>query len=75
MDRLDAAQVDTHRLTMTLTDTLKLYTPEGFGGAIPGSGSAIPGQQTSPDCPAGGQTVTKKEDMDDRTANQHVLTS
>jgi hypothetical protein len=48
MDRLDAAQIDTHRLTMTLTDTLKLYSPEGFAGAIPGSSSAIPGQQTIP---------------------------
>ena len=48
MDRLDAAQIDTHRLTMTLTDTLKLYSPDGFAGAIPGSSSAIPGQQTIP---------------------------
>jgi SAF domain len=48
LDRLDAAQVDLHRLTMNLTDTLKLYQPEGFAGAIPGSGSAIPGQQVIP---------------------------
>jgi hypothetical protein len=48
MDRLDAAQIDAHRLTMTLTDTLKLYSPEGMGGAIPGSSSAIPGHQTIP---------------------------
>jgi hypothetical protein len=48
LDRLDAAQVDLHRLTMNLTDTLKLYQPEGFAGAIPGSSSAIPGQQVIP---------------------------
>ena len=48
MDRLDAAQIDLHRLTMTLTDTLKLYSPDGFAGAIPGSSSAIPGQQAIP---------------------------
>jgi SAF domain len=44
MDRLDAAQIDTNRLTMTLTDTLKLYSPSGMAGAIPGSNSTIPGR-------------------------------
>ncbi len=48
MDRLDAAQIDTNRLTLTLTDTLKLYNPQGMAGAIPGSGSAIPGRQALP---------------------------
>jgi hypothetical protein len=48
MDRLDASQVDLNRLTMTLSDTLKLYTPQGFGGAIPGDNSAIPGQIGTP---------------------------
>jgi hypothetical protein len=48
LDRLDAAQVELNRLTMNLTDTLKLYQPEGFAGAIPGSISAIPGQQVIP---------------------------
>jgi hypothetical protein len=31
-----------------LTDTLKLYNPQGFGGAIPGSSSTIPGQHPIP---------------------------
>jgi hypothetical protein len=55
LDRLDAAQVELNRLTMNLTDTLKLYNPQGMGGgiptdggAIPGSSSAIPGQQAIP---------------------------
>jgi hypothetical protein len=48
LDRLDAAQVELNRLTMNLTDTLKLYSPQGFAGAIPGSSSAIPGQQAVP---------------------------
>jgi hypothetical protein len=55
MDRLDAGQISTERLTMTLSDTLKLYNPQGMGGgipteggAIPGSSSAIPGQQAIP---------------------------
>jgi hypothetical protein len=43
MDRLDAGQISTDRLTMTLSDTLKLYTPEGMGGGIPGASSSIPG--------------------------------
>jgi hypothetical protein len=43
MDRLDAGQISTDRLTMTLSDTLKLYTPQGMGGGIPGTGSSIPG--------------------------------
>jgi len=46
MDRLDAAQVDLARLTMTLSDTLKLYNPQGMGGGIPGA-TTIPGQTTS----------------------------
>ena len=46
MDRLDAAQVDSARLTMTLSDTLKLYNPQGMGGGIPGA-TTIPGQTTS----------------------------
>jgi hypothetical protein len=48
LDRLDAAQVELNRLTMTLTDTLKLYNPQGSAGAIPGSSSVIPGQQAIP---------------------------
>ena len=44
MDRLDASQIALDRLTMTLTDTLKLYRPEGMGGPIPGQSGAIPGQ-------------------------------
>jgi hypothetical protein len=44
LDRLDAGQITLDRLTMSVTDTLKLYSPQGMGGAIPGSGSAIPGQ-------------------------------
>jgi hypothetical protein len=48
LDRLDAAQVELDRLTMTLTDTLKLYNPQGSAGAIPGSSSVIPGQQAIP---------------------------
>jgi hypothetical protein len=47
MDRLDASQVELNRLTMTLSDTLKLYRPQGMGGAIPGDNSAIPGQSQS----------------------------
>jgi hypothetical protein len=46
LDRLDASQIDMTRLTMSISDTLKLYSPEGFGGAIPG-GDSIPGQTTS----------------------------
>lgn len=45
MDRLDASQIELDRLTMTLSDTLKLYSPQGVGGAIPGDNSAIPGQR------------------------------
>jgi len=48
LDRLDAAQVELNRLTMTLTDTLRLYNPQGYAGAIPGSSSVIPGQQAIP---------------------------
>jgi hypothetical protein len=48
LDRLDAAQVELNRLTMNLTDTLKLYNPQGFAGAIPGSSSALPGQHAVP---------------------------
>ena len=48
MDRLDASQVDLSRLTMTMTDTLKLYNPQGFGGTIPGDNAAIPGQTGTP---------------------------
>ena len=44
MDRLDASQITLDRLTMSMTDTLKLYNPQGFGGAIPGDNAAIPGQ-------------------------------
>jgi hypothetical protein len=43
MDRLDAAQVDLTRLTMTLSDTLKLLSPQGMGGGIPGT-TTLPGQ-------------------------------
>jgi hypothetical protein len=43
MDRLDAGQISTDRLTMTLSDTLKLYNPEGMGGGIPGASGSIPG--------------------------------
>ena len=43
MDRLDASEIRTDRLTMTLSDTLKLYNPQGMGGGIPGSTNAIPG--------------------------------
>lgn len=43
MDRLDASQIAPDRLTLSLTDTLKLYRPEGMGGGIPGAESAIPG--------------------------------
>jgi hypothetical protein len=55
MDRLDASQITLDRLTMTMTDTLKLYSPNGVGGGIPGSGGALsgesvttPGQQLQP---------------------------
>jgi hypothetical protein len=48
LDRLDAAQVELSRLTMNLTDTLKLYSPQGYAGAIPGGNSTIPGQQVIP---------------------------
>jgi len=51
MDRLDAAQVDTTRLTMSLSDTLKLYTPQGMGGGIPGDSEQIPGQAGTPGQP------------------------
>jgi hypothetical protein len=43
MDRLDASEIRTDRLTMTLSDTLKLYSPQGMGGGIPGGTSGIPG--------------------------------
>ena len=58
LDRLDAAQVDLHRLTMNLSDTLKLYRPEGFAGAIPGMGSPIPGEQAIPGAPSDTQSTT-----------------
>jgi hypothetical protein len=48
LDRLDAAQVKLSRLTMNLTDTLKLYDSQGYAGAIPGEDSTIPGQQVIP---------------------------
>jgi hypothetical protein len=47
MDRLDASQITLDRLTMTMTDTLKLYSPEGVGGGIPGSGGALPGDSVT----------------------------
>ena len=47
MDRLDASQIAPDRLTLSLTDTLKLYRPEGMGRVIPGDASAIPGQPSS----------------------------
>jgi hypothetical protein len=43
MDRLDASQITTDRLTMTVSDTLKLYSPQGMGGGIPGTSNVIPG--------------------------------
>jgi hypothetical protein len=43
MDRLDASQITTDRLTMTVSDTLKLYSPQGMGGGIPGTTNVIPG--------------------------------
>jgi hypothetical protein len=48
MDRLDASQITLDRLTMSMSDTLKLYNPQGFGGAIPGDNAAIPGQTNTP---------------------------
>ena len=47
MDRLDAGQISADRLTMTLSDTLKLYSPQGMGGGIPGSSMAVPGGTTT----------------------------
>ena len=44
---LDAAQVELNRLTMSLTDTLKLYNPQGMGGGIPTDGGAIPGSSST----------------------------
>jgi hypothetical protein len=46
LDRLDASQIDMTKLTLSVSDTLKLYSPEGFGGALPGN-STIPGQTGS----------------------------
>ncbi len=43
MDRLDASQIAAERLTMTLSDTLRLYDPQGMGG---GMGTPLPGQTT-----------------------------
>ena len=43
MDRLDASQIAADRLTMTVSDTLKLYSPQGMGGGIPGTSNVIPG--------------------------------
>ena len=48
MDRLDASQITTDRLTMTVSDTLTLYRPQGMGGSIPGSSNALPGQEARP---------------------------
>ncbi len=48
MDRLDASQIAAERLTMTLSDTLRLYDPQGMGGGmgarVPGAAGPIPGQ-------------------------------
>jgi hypothetical protein len=43
MDRLDASQIAADRLTMTLSDSLRLYDPQGMGG---GMGASLPGQTT-----------------------------
>lgn len=61
LDRLDASQIDLTRLTMSVTETLKLYTPNGIGGAIPGDASAIPGQPpiTAPTQATAAPTATK----------------
>jgi len=32
------------RLTLSVSDTLKLYNPAGFGGALPGSDNSVLGQ-------------------------------
>ncbi len=45
MDRLDASQIAADRLTMTLTDTLRLYDPQGMGGGM-GGVAPLPGQTT-----------------------------
>ena len=47
MDRLDASQIAADRLTMTLSDTLKLYSPQGMGGGIPGTSNVIPGSSNA----------------------------
>lgn len=47
MDRLDASQITADRLTMTLSDTLRLYSPQGMGGGIPGSASGLPGSSNA----------------------------
>ncbi len=84
MDRLDASQVDLSRLTMTMTDTLKLYNPQGFAGTIPGDNAAIPGQtgtlgqaqptpSTSPSTGSGGasgQGAAPGNAIDSRDASQ-----
>jgi hypothetical protein len=48
LDRLDASQIDMTKLTLSVSDTLKLYNPEGFGGGIPSEGGALPGSSTIP---------------------------
>jgi len=68
MDRLDASQVDLSRLTMTMTDTLKLYNPQGFGGTIPGDNAAIPGQAGTPGQPQ--PTPAPGNAVDTRDASQ-----
>lgn len=47
MDRLDASQITTDRLTMTVSDTLTLYRPQGMGGDIPGSAPTLPGSSSA----------------------------
>jgi hypothetical protein len=44
MDRLDASQITSEKLTMTVSDTLKLSNQTGPLNTIPGAASAIPGQ-------------------------------
>ncbi len=54
MDRLDASQITAERLTMTLSDTLRLYDPQGMGGGMggvaprPGQTTGTPGQPQVP---------------------------
>jgi hypothetical protein len=42
LDRMDASQFTLDRMTMTVSDTLKLYASEGFAGDSPGQ-NPIPG--------------------------------